>query len=91
MTKFEKNIKNVPEVYGRGIVAVAAYRETGRSDPRSLISRDLDEIVGSVFANPLPLNRRDYMRKFFTKNGDYMDEFIRDNNITAERTENSKS
>lgn len=89
VSKFEKNVKNIPEVYGRLIVSVAASRETVRSDPRSLVSRDLDEIAGSVYSNELPPNRRNYIRKFVTKHGDFMDEFVREKNITSERTENS--
>ncbi|XP_043286798.1 uncharacterized protein [Venturia canescens] len=87
--KFDKNIKNVPEVFGRVVVAVAASRENGKN-PRTFNSRDIGGVIKSVYDWPVPDKRRDYMRKFVSKNSDSMNDFISSRKITSKRTENSE-
>lgn len=87
--KFEKNIKNVPEILGRVIVAVAGLLEVG-VNLQHVNSRELDRVISFTYNSRKSPNRREYHRKFIIRNSEILEEFIRRREIGSKRTEKSK-
>lgn len=87
ISKYEKNVANVPEIFGRLIIALSGI--CGDQEIAKNISlRDVDKILMSIYKKRQEPHRRDYVRKFINKNRSFLINFIQKKNLRPTRNEN---
>lgn len=76
VTKYEKNITDVPEIFGRLIVGLFEYFDNADGNTGGISMQEVDRLLRLIYRKTQNNRRRDYYRKFVNNNRSFLENFI---------------